>query len=488
MKSGDPLLTIDVVLPPRSSRRRTQSLYSQLRHAIVDGRLATGVRLPATRQLAQQLGASRNMVVAVYDRLVADGYLRARRGSGFEVSGTFPRVRAAAPRARTAVVDRRLVVAFRGALPRVPPFPAPPVRYDFRIGVPDVNPRHLAAWRRVSARVLRRLEPEQFGYGSVRGQASLRSAIATHVSFARGIACLPDDVLVTGGAQQAFDLLARTLVTPRETVVAVEDPGYAPATAAFEAAGARIVPVPVDDDGLVVAALPPDARLICVTPSHQFPLGSVLSLERRLALLEHARRHRALVVEDDYDGEFRYDGRSLDALQTLDRADSVCYVGTFSKSLFPALRLGFAVAPAWLRRPLLAAKRHADWHCNVLAQETLAAYVAGGDLARHVRRMRGIYAERRARLLARLARDCADSLEIVPSGAGLHVTARVRPHLDAERIVQRARERGVGIYSTAPYGRRSDVRPALMFGFGAIESRDVLRGLAVLQEVLRESR
>ncbi|WP_329955905.1 PLP-dependent aminotransferase family protein [Cupriavidus necator] len=228
-------------------------------------------------------------------------------------------------------------------------------------------------------------------------RVQLREAIASHVSFARAVACGADDVVVTSGAQQAFDLIARVLVTPGKTVVAVEDPGYPPLRHAFAAAGARLVPVPVDDEGMQVDQLPAGARVICVTPSHQFPLGATLSLARRRALLAFARRHGAVVVEDDYDGEFRHGGRPLDALQTLDQDQLVWYVGTFSRSLFPGLRLGYAVVPPWARDAVVAAGQYTDWHSALLAQDTLAAFMAEGHLARHIRKMRAAYTGRRDR-------------------------------------------------------------------------------------------
>jgi GntR family transcriptional regulator / MocR family aminotransferase len=358
--------------------------------------------------------------------------------------------------------------------------------YDFRLGVPEKASIHFDVWRRLSARSLRSLGRREVGYGPPRGQPALRGAIAAHVSLTRAVACSADDVLVTAGAQQAFDLLARVLVTLGKTVVAVEHPGYPPARIAFEAAGARIVRVPVDDEGLVVEKLPREVRVICVTPSHQFPLGCVLSPRRRVALLAFAERHRAVIIEDDYDGEFRYDGRALDALQTLDRNGSVFFVGTFSKSLFPALRLGFVVAPPWAMLPLVVAKERADSHCNLLAQETLAAFMAEGHLARHVRKMRGLYAERRAVLLERLERDFAPWLQPLTGTAGLHLAARARPGLDVERLVERARHAGVGVSSIADYGRGATLPRGLLFGFGAIDATRIGSGLTRLRALVAQ--
>jgi GntR family transcriptional regulator/MocR family aminotransferase len=289
---------------------------------------------------------------------------------------------------------------------------------------------------------------------------------------------------VTSGAQQAFDLLARLLVTPGHTCVAVEDPGYPPLRAAFAAAGARLVPVPVDYEGLCVDRLSGDAQVIVTTPSHQFPTGVALTLRRRAALLDFARRHGAVIIEDDYDGEFRFGGRPLDALQTLDRDALVCYVGTFSKSLFPSLRKGFVVAPAWARDALVAVKECADSHCDAVAQSVLAAFIRDGHLARHVRRMRSEYAARREVLLDGLQRQLGDWLEPIQSEAGLHLAARIRtPELAAD-IVAKARRHTPGAQSTAEYSTSPLERPALAFGYGVIDAADIRPALSGLRRAL----
>jgi GntR family transcriptional regulator/MocR family aminotransferase len=303
--------------------------------------------------------------------------------------------------------------------------PSPPIGpaadFDFAVGLPDKGEFPFEIWRRLSARALRVLSKTPAAYAEPQGRESLRKAVSAHVSYARAVSCSADDVVITSGAQQAFDLLARILVTSNKSVVALEDPGYPPMRRAFEALGARIAPVPVDSQGIQVDRIPPTARIICVTPSHQFPLGVPLSMERRKALLELARRRGAAIIEDDYDGEFRYGGRPIDALQTLDSEQCVFYVGTFSKSLFPALRLGYVVTPPWARHALIAAKQDSDWHCAVLPQDTLASFIAEGHLARHVRKMRRIYGERREVMLEAVWRHLEGRLEVLQSEGGLHI-------------------------------------------------------------------
>ena len=331
---------------------------------------------------------------------------------------------------------------------------------------------------------MRTLAKSPAAYAQAQGQPALRAAIANHVSFARAVACGPDDVIVTAGAQQAFDLLARVLVTPQRNVVAIENPGYPPVRAAFAAAGAKLAHVPVDREGLIVERVPDAARVIYVTPSHQFPLGVAMSARRRASLLALARRRGAVVIEDDYDGEFRFSGRPLDALQTLDRDESVFYVGTFSKSLFPALRLGYVIAPAWARPALIAVKHAADGHCPVVTQNTLAAFIAEGHLTRHVRKMRRIYAARRDRLVQALAGEFLPWFDLLPSIAGLHVAAFATASLDVAALMQRAPPRGIGLHPLREYYARRPARDGLVFGYGAIDERAISEGLAALRRLL----
>jgi GntR family transcriptional regulator/MocR family aminotransferase len=354
--------------------------------------------------------------------------------------------------------------------------------------LPDPHAFPFDAWRRLAARQLRAFAKAPQAYAEPQGRAALRAAIASHVSFTRAVACSADDVLVTAGAQQAFDLLARILVTPRRTLVALEDPGYPPLRAAFAAQQARLASVPVDDEGLRVDRLPAGTRVICVTPSHQFPLGVAMSARRRAELLAFAREHGAVIIEDDYDGEFRFGGRPLDALQTLDGAASVFYVGTFSKMMFPALRIGFVVAPPWAQAALSAAKQVADWHVPSITQDTLAAFIAEGHLVRHVRKMRGLYAERRDALLQALARHCGDALRLIAAEAGLHVSAHLPGRLPAHAVVERAAAAGLGIealqrYRATPAARGTSVN-GLALGYGLIDAARIDEAVRVLARCL----
>ena len=472
----EPDFEFELMLPERGSRTLLRDVHAQLRTAILDGRLQAGLRLPTTRAFAHAYSISRNTAIAAYDLLLSEGYLATRGKAGTYVAQALPRP----ARRESAQRSWQLNPFWRRQLPAEA---ASRLHFDFQIGVPDVHAFPFALWRRLSARTLRAQAKASSAYADAQGRPALRAAIAQHVSFARAVGCVPEDIVVTAGAQQAFDLLARILVVPGRTVVALENPGYPPARFAFAAAGAKIAATPVDDEGLVVERLPRNARIIYVTPSHQFPLGPAMSARRRAQLLEFARRHRAVVIEDDYDGEFRFGGRPLDALQTLDRDACVFYVGTFSKSLFPTLRLGYVVAPPWARAALVAAKRNADWHCPVAEQDTLAAFISEGHLARHVRKIRRIYASRRDLLLQTLERDFQPWFKPLPSVAGLHLTALARTQVDVETLVERARHEEVGVQSVHGfYAGRS--KPGLVFGYGAIDAAGIRAGLHRLRQIL----
>jgi GntR family transcriptional regulator/MocR family aminotransferase len=303
----------------------------------------------------------------------------------------------------------------------------------------------------------------------------------------RAVVCRPDDVVVTSGAQQAFDLLARILVTPGETVVAIEDPAYPPMRVAFAAARGKIVPAPVDEEGLMVEGLPREVGVICVSPSHQFPLGVTMSKRRRTDLVNFARRHGAVIVEDDYDGEFRFEGNPLQSLRAADQSDVVFYVGTFSKCMLPSLRLGFVVVPEWARRTLVAAKNCLDWHCSTPLQTGVSAFIAEGHLARHVRKMRQIYKKRRQLLHELLKRDFADWLEPIPSIYGMHVAAWARDGVDLKAAVETLTDSPVKIHTLGRYYFGPAARPGLVFGYGAVDLPQIEHGLAYLRTALARS-
>jgi GntR family transcriptional regulator/MocR family aminotransferase len=461
-------------------RPLSAEVYRQLRAAILDGRLRLGDPLPATRELAARLAVSRNTVINAYQRLTAEGYLAGRAGSGTFVAAVGGSAQATRRAPAGALAVPR---SWQALIEPSQPATAEVLECDFCIGLPDAALFPWDEWRRLVARQLRSRQKRGAGYGEPAGLHRTRAAIARHVGVSRSVRAGPDDVLITRGAQQALDLVGRLLVEPG-TTVAVEDPGYPQAQRLFRSLGAKIVPVPVDGEGLVVGALPGDARLVYVTPSHQFPLGMPMSLERRLALLAWAESHRAAIVEDDYDSEFRFDGRALEPLQSLDRAGRVIYVGTFSKVLLPMLRVGFLIAPKSLMGGLVVAKELADACGSPVTEGALAQLIDEGLLARHVRRVGREYQARREQLLASLTRRLDGELEPVPSAAGLHLTAIFRDAgVDAVGLSRRAAELGVGVRPLSDYFLRRP-RAGLALGYGAVDPSRIDEGVRRLAVAL----
>ena len=463
-------------------------MHTQLQGAIHDGRLQPGLQLPPTRTLAQALGVSRNTAVAAYDLLLSEGYLEARRGAGTYVSQA--RV-ALTPRTRRTRSGKppELNEFWRDPPPLFPGMrprgAATHYRYNFSIGEPDVTLFPFAMWRRLVGRAARASSKDTLPC-EPQGRAELRAAIAKHVSFTRAIACGPDDIIVTAGSQQAFDLLARVLVTPKRTVVALEEAHYPPIRQVLRAAGARIVTVPVDQQGIVVDRISPRTRVVCVTPSHQLGLGSPMSFERRAALLQFSRKHGASIIEDDYDGEYRFGQRPLDALQTLDRDERVFYVGTFSKVLFPNVRVGYIVAPPWARAALIAAKQLSDRHTAVIMQDALSAFLTEGHLVRHVRKMTRVYATRREILLAAIERHCSEQLKPIPSEAGLHITAKLLVPALAATVLERAATAGIKVQAVSEFTIGKASLNGLGFGYGGIADADIEAGVRQLASVISQ--
>ncbi len=499
----DTLFEIKLDAAAGGTRQASESLYRQLKAAILEGRLAAGAKLPVPRRSSRFLGVSRNTAVAVYERLASEGHVVTRRGSGTYVAdapramrGRAARNRGQQPVARSA--DRRLnpfwlrpdVTAAmdfwrdEASSTRARAALAP---IDFRPALIDSRLFPFDLFRQVSVKQLRKLESRPASYKSPQGNQGhypLRAAITRHIALTRAVVCEADDVLVTAGAQQAFDLLARVLVTPNDTVVAIEDPGYPPMRVAFSAAGARVVPVAVDDEGLIVEQLPGDVRIICVCPSHQFPLGVTMSARRRQALVAFARRRGAVIIEDDYDGEFRYEGSPLEALRTAEAEDVVCYVGTFSKCMLPALRLGFIVAPNWALRSLISAKNCMDWHCPTPVQMGVARFIAEGHLERHVRRLRRIYKERREVILDCLRSDLRRWLTPIPSCYGLHVAAESRNRRDMDRVSETLLREQIKVHAFSRYYLGAPAKAGLIFGYGAVDPAQIRQGLSALRREL----
>lgn len=491
-KSMEPVLPFELTFDGIRAGGLARSLHRQLRTAILEKRLPAGYALPSTRKLADTLSIGRNTVIAAYDMLVAAGYARSRRGARLVVtiphaedqhfSGAIGKRQGRAPASRES--NNHIATTWRKRPDRIT-YPAPLPARCFRTGVPENRYFDHEVWRRLTSRALRAFARRPFNYGPAQGLPELREAIAGHVAFVRAVVCEADDLVITSGAQQAFDLLARLLVTPGQTRVAVEDPGYPPTRAVFAAAGAKVVPVPVDGEGLRVDRLPNDVKVISVTPSHQSPTGAVMSSARRAALLARARALDAVVIEDDYDGEFLYDARAHDALQTLDREGRVFYVGTFSKSLFPTLRKGFVAAPAWAREALIDIKHATDSHTDALTQATLATFIAEGHLARHIRRMRPIYAQRRRALENGAQEHWAGYMQILPGNAGLHLSTRIVEPGTSRAIINCALEHLPGALPLSAYSIGAAKRRGLCIGYGGVEVDQIASAVRALGGALR---
>jgi GntR family transcriptional regulator / MocR family aminotransferase len=456
-----------------------------MRQTILSGALGAGERLPSTRDLAEQLGISRTVVVLAYEHLLAEGFIVGRGGSGTYVSGGLAGNIAPGTKRLARLRLSRFGNTVAGSMATVdtPLQRTVAPRYNFIYGRSDLETFPFAMWRRLLLRQARKGSTRQFDYGSALGNADLRIAICAHLRRSRAVVCDPSEVIVVSGSQQALDLVIRVLVDPGDPV-AIEDPHYDGIREALRAAGARLRPVPVDGEGLDPARLPDDARMVFVTPSHQFPTGAILSLDRRLALLKWARRRNAVIVEDDYDGEFHYDGRPLESLQGLDREGRIVYIGTFSRTVFPSLRIGYLVAPASLVPAFTAAKWLSDLHSASLEQKTLAEFITCGIYERHLRRLRRKNTARRAALMDALQEHLGDRVEVTGEGAGAQVVLWPKKHVSEEAVVAAAAKLGVGIYGVAHCFLRRPSRPGFLLGYARLTERDIREGIRLLSGVL----
>jgi len=500
-RTSKPLFEVSLSLAIKGSGTSSQTLYRELTTAIVDGRLRAGTRLPSVRQAREYYQVSRNTAAQVYERLVHDGLVAARQGSGTYVTKRLSRSTPAVDSAHARMPVHRLnpfwtdesvgaAIGFWRDSARPPSKARHSRPVDFRPALVDPRLFPFDVYRRVSAKQLRGLERTPATFKSAQGNQGnfyLREAITKHIALTRAVVCRPEEILVTAGAQQAFDLLARSLVTRAQTIVAMEDPGYPPMRVAFAAAGARIVPVGVDSEGLIIEQLPRDVGVICVCPSHQFPLGMTMSARRRERLIQTARARDAVIIEDDYDGEFRFDASPIEALRAGANSDCVFYVGTFSKCMLPALRLGFVVAPTWAMATLIAAKNCVDWHCPTPIQTAVSEFISGGHLARHVRRMREIYQERRRLILDFLHTELSEWLDPIPSCYGMHVSAMARRSVDAEHVADALVRQGVQLHSLSRYFQGPQTRTGLVFGYGAADLAQLKQGLVALRRVLSDA-
>ncbi|SHI41614.1 GntR family transcriptional regulator / MocR family aminotransferase [Roseomonas rosea] len=471
-------------------RRITHRIGETIKGQIASGLLAPGARLPSTRSLAVEWGVSRTTVTAAYEQLIAEGYLETRQGAPTQVARGLPPAAGRPDQTGPAACPDRL--SAHGQRLRefvLPPTPdTGPLLADFRYGDLAAGDFPMLAWRKAAGAALLRRKA-RLRYEEPSGSSGLRAALQGYLWRARGLRCDAGQIIVVNGSQQGLDLCARLLIDPGERAV-MEDPGYNLARQVLLAAGAEIVPVPVDEEGMRTDGLPL-ARLAYVTPSHQFPLGSVMSAARRRELLAWARHGGAYVIEDDYDSEYRFDIAPVPPLQALDQAARVIYLGTVSKTLSPTLRLGYLVVPPALSSTFAKAKRLADRQTPSLEQEALAGLIEGGAYERHVRRARRRNGERRAALLAALSARLGDAVTVVGADAGLHVVAWLNrvPRAREDALVARALAAGIGVYPIGPlYAPAPDIAPpetaGLVMGYASLDEQAIDRGVRKLAEAL----
>jgi GntR family transcriptional regulator/MocR family aminotransferase len=463
-------------------------LYESLRSEILEGRLRPGARLPSTRDLSAQYRLSRGTIVFAFEQLQSEGYTEGSIGSGTYVSSTLPdellRVAVKAETDAQALRRPRRRLSDQGR--RVTAFSVLENRPSraFRPNLPALDLFPMTLWAQITARRLRRASTNLLlGCGPM-GYRPLQEAVSAYLSTSRGVACRTEQIAIVSGVQEALDLVARLFLNPGDRVC-VEDPGYPGAALVFEAVGARISTAMVDDEGMKPSA--PSlrgARLVYVTPAHQFPLGNTMSLGRRLKLLDWARKSDALIFEDDYDSEFRYSSRPLPALQGLDRGGHVLFAGSFSKVLFPSLRLGYLVVPPDLVDRFAATKSVTSRHPPLLEQAVLCDFISAGHFARHLRRMREVYAERLAVLLDGSRKHLIGLLDVSQLEAGLQTAGWLRSGLDSESAARAAAARGVEVTPLGRYSRGRLAREGLQLGFAAVDAAEIRRGVRELATAL----
>lgn len=458
-----------------------QQVYNQVRTAILDGRLSQGTRLPSSRYLAAELGIARIVVLEAYDRLLAEGYLETRKGSGTFVNPALPSQVATPARSIQALPLRP-----RDLLPSAAELFGPDraATIDFRPGVPALDQFPYGRWARTVTEQWRHALPGMLDYGPATGRKGLRAALARYLARARGLPpTATERIVITNGTAQAIDLIARSCIAPG-AAVAVEDPCSPVVLAAFREREARVVPIPVDEQGIRTDCLPrgPGApRLLYVTPSHQYPLGGTLSLERRLHLLAWAEEQQALIIEDDYDSEFRYEGDPVPPIASIDRLRRVAYLGTFSKTFFPALRIGYAALPEPLLSAFAAQKWQADRATHSIEQGALAEWLDNGQFERHVRRMRRTYVERRQALVDSLRLRFGVRIRLHGASAGLHLCVSFHLGLSEQELIDRADQAGVRLYPTSScFLQTAPSQPMLSFGYGGLNREQIERGVELL--------
>lgn len=487
-----------IILDEQSDEPLYRQIYETIRRSILSGEFLPGKKLPSSRYLAKQLNVARMTILNAYDQLMAEGYLEIKAATGTYVAEHLPEEFLNAPRLKLTkseadLTPRKLTLSDYGknfaresrrimqsnqATPLIP----------FQYGLTAVDEFPFDIWTKLANKSYRRLEKDVFGYGERAGFYPLREAIAAHLKSVRAVNCTPEQVIITGGTQQAFDLIGRIFLDAGAEVL-VENPCYLGAKQAFRFFGAKFIPIEVDNDGLNVASAAEKGshtRLAYVTPSHQFPLGVTMSLARRLALIEWARANDAWIVEDDYDSEFRYAGRPQPSLQGLDRHGRVLYVGTFSKTIFPALKLGCLVVPPDLAEIFTSVCALSGRQSSLIDQATLAEFISEGHFARHVRRMRGLYGRRQEILISEIKKYLGGLLEAEKQSTGMHLIGWLPEGISDTFAAEKAAESGVKTAALSAHSLTEQVRGGLILGYAALDEKQIKAGVKKLARILEE--
>ncbi len=479
------MIAVDRTAPEPLHRQ----IYNAYRTAILDRRLRPGQRIPSTRSLASELGVSRFPVLSAYAQLLAEGYFESRVGAGTVVSGSLPEQFTS-----SRPTGARILAASSGARPVsrrssiLRPEHAPWLQGSGAFSVGQVAFDHfpLQVWSNLVARHCRKMSARSFHYGDPMGSPAFRETIASYLGTARSLRCEAGQIMIVSGSQQALEISARVLLDAGDRMW-VEEPGYRYARDVFALAGCRLVPVPVDQEGLDVAAgirQYPKARAALVTPSHQFPLGETMSASRRLQLLDWAQKTGSWIIEDDYDSEFRYESAPIASLHGLDSNSAVIYIGTLSKVLFPSLRLGYVVIPAGLVDRFLAVRRAMDLGPPSFHQEVLADFISEGHFARHIRRMRVLYGERRSALVDSIRKELGSMVEVHGSEAGMHLTVTLPARILDLEIAERAAREKLWIWPLSPAYLGAVSRPGFILGFGGTPVEEIPPAVRKLRNLL----
>lgn len=473
-----------------------RQIYEAIRHAILSGKLISGTRLPASRVLARQLSVSRITVVNAFEQLLAEGYLEGKTGAGTFVASKIPedllqisRVEKkdkAADLAKEKVKISKLAKRLSETRTKISRFQNFSKTVPFKNALTAVHEFPFEVWEKIAVRVYRQSRYKILGYGETAGYRPLREAVAAHLASSRGVRCTIDQIFITNGAQQALDLTGRVLLDPEDKVW-IEDPCYQEALSVFRSNGAEVIPVPVDAEGFnleTAERASGPAKLVYITPSHQYPTGVTMSLARRLSLLEWARKNESWIIEDDYNSEFRYSGRPLASLQNLDNFGRVIYVGTFSKTIFPALRLGCMVVPKNLIEIFRAARNLCDCHSPIFEQAILADFIAEGHFARHLRRMRTLYEKRQHVLVEEAERELGGLLKVSKAQSGMHLIGWLSEGFNEQEVAAKGIENDLNITPLSSYCIENNLPAGIILGYTGFDEKQIKQGVKKLKEVL----